>query len=127
MSEKTLSERIEEDGITVNAEMIDQTPHGHYAYRVTLTRPDGRVMQLHDYSGPWEPTALDALGVLLSVASRVEGAESYEDWASEFELDPEKWQDRKTYELQCAETDKLRAFLDADTLRAYLYETEMDD
>lgn len=126
MTEKLLSERIEEDGITAEAVMIGSAPYDGYEFDVTLRRPDGREVKMHDYSGPDEPTALDALGIMLSVALRVNNADDYEEWASEFEMDPEKWQDPETYELQVAETRKLRDFL-GESFDAYLYETKKDD
>ena len=127
MTEKTLSWRIQEDGISATAKMIAPAGEGRYEWDVTLYRPDGRSMRLHDYSGPDEPGALDVLGALLSVASRVKGTDSYEEWASEFAADPKDWQDRETYALQRAETGKLRDFLGAESLEAYLHDTEMDD
>ena len=127
MTEKTLSWRIQEDGISATAEKTGPADDDWYEWDVALYRPDGRSMRLHDYSGPDEPTALDALDALLSVASRVKGTDSYEEWASEFADDPKDWQDRETYALQRAETDKLRDFLGAESLEAYLHDTEMDD
>lgn len=126
MSEKLLSERIEEDGITCVADMIGSAPYGGYEYDVTLHRPDGRTLHMHDYSGPEDPTALDAVGVMLSVASRVAGTDSYEEWAGEFASDPKDWQSREVYDLQVSETRKLRDFLGAD-FDAYVFETERDD
>lgn len=121
-----LSERIRRDGITVEFEMIGPADHGRYEWEVALVRRDGRRMELHDYNAPGEPTPLDVLGILLSVASRTEGNFTYEEWASEFDSDPENWQSREAYELQCAETDKLRRFLGSD-FDSYLWETDKDD
>lgn len=119
-----LSERIARDGITVESDMIRSGDYGHYEWDVRLHRPDGRSMHLHDYSSADEPTALDVMDILLSVASRVEGTGSYEEWASEFESDPEKWQDEETYDLQRAEVEKLRRFLGSGSLNLYLYSTD---
>lgn len=127
-----LTERIEADGMELDAEMTGEKTGAegwrHRDYDATLTM-GGRSMRVEGgyqagMACGW-PTTADVLSLLCSVATRVETTDGYEEWAREFETDPEKWQPVSEYEDSKRTTQALRTLL-GDKYDAYLYETDDD-
>lgn len=130
----TLSERIERDGITAEASFGLKTdenfPESDH-WEVTLTWGK-RQIKVDFYTGYGlrerltnGPEAADVLDCMISDAVGFENAQSFEEWADEYEYDTDSRKAEKTYETVRRETEKLRAFL-GEAYEAYLWETERD-
>lgn len=133
MSTRKLSERIQQDGITLEVDLVDEIRSGdwhHRHYEATLHRGEKSMTVEGGYQAGMRcgwPTAVDVLAVLLSVAVRVDDSADYLEWARESTDDPEEFQPRSVYEASKKATRALRDLIGADQWEAYLYETEHDD
>lgn len=127
---KTLRERIEEDGITLNASHIGDSkdlPDGD-VWRVTLGF-EGRTMSLPYHMGSGykgaAPAAEQVLEALLLGASGVESTDGFEEWAGDygFDLDADRWRAERIYHDAVAQTLRLEQLL-GDRYEDYLRRTE---
>lgn len=134
---QTIHDFIRKHGITAEFERVpertgDETwgNQPHFAYDVTLRRPGGRKLKTPFQTGTgiaW-PELADVLNCLASDASGIRNADGFEDWASEYGMPIEDWDDvrkaKKGYTATQKQTDKLARFLDADELDELLHNTE---
>ena len=127
--EVTLKARIARDNVRAEATMTDKPEWSDwedaYWYSVTLRRKRRQMTTPFGTGYGWdrEPDAEDVLESLLSDASGIENARSFEDWADEYGYDTDSRKALATYELTRDQTAKLRRFL-GDDYQSYLWETE---
>jgi hypothetical protein len=129
----SLPDRIEQDGITAEAEYAsvpaarrdDDWAQSARWYSVTLYHR-GRQMTVPFGMGSGlreGPTAADVLNCLLSDASTYDNAIGFEDWADGLGFDADSRRAERDYREVEAQVSELRAFL-GDKYDDYLYETE---
>jgi len=97
-------------------EKQDDWQRRSFGYSCTLAYKR-RKMKLDFFMGqanPSPPTSYDVLECLLSDASSIENARSFEEWASELGMDPDSRKVEKTYRASVRQTEKLRALLGDD-------------
>ena len=126
--QKTLPERIAEDGITARASRRDGAP----SYTTDMDDMDwwnvrlrlgGKIMTVpfgmgYGHEGK-EPEAVDVLSCLISDFTE----DTFEQWCSDFGLDTDSRKAYRTYNQIIRQTERLREFL-GDKFEEYVYETE---
>lgn len=128
----TLDERMTADGVKVTNGQRTEQPRDrfdadwwkitiHNKYNRSLTIPFG-MGRGHDGR---MPTAHEILECLLSDASGIENASTFEEWADEYGEDPDSRKAFRTWEAASNQTKRLRTFL-GDDYDAYLWETDND-
>lgn len=132
MSEKFLSERIAEDGVTAEVHMTDGVSEDGYRYYWEYTlRYDGReYVSPNHYGSAEEPDVFDIMDTLTMNCSIVDQVSSREEWAGEFDADwmPEKgthteedWDKWNTINSQ------LRWLFGPEKYNEYLYNTDRSE
>lgn len=76
------------------------------------------------WSEPEPPNAAEVLDCLASDASGIVCCSSFEEWASEYGMDPDSRSAETTYRATLANTDKLRKFLGSEDFRVLLEDIE---
>lgn len=126
----TLAERIASDSITITSTPGERPADGFDKanwYRVTLTRHGASLAVPFGmgYGHTAEPTAAQVLDCLLSDASGIDNAASFEEWADDYGENPDSRKTERLYRAATEQTDKVRAWL-GDAYEAYVWETDRD-
>jgi hypothetical protein len=127
---KTLTERIEEDSITIRAEYqgedtLEGDTHYMHHWIVTLTRGK-QEMSLDFWMGRLltdTPTVEDVLESILLEANSVENAQDFRDWAEDFGYNADSIKALESFKSSQRQTRQLKRLL-GDKYDAYMYETE---
>ena len=127
--DKKLSERIAEDGITIEASMAGMSEDmKRRTWNVTLRR-EGGVFRL-PVEQRERPTAHDVLDLVCGVCNIIDQVDSRDEWAREYDMagDPEhKTHTEKDFRTWTDINMRLLAFLGEDRHQAYLYNTDRSD
>ena len=119
----TLSKILAADGVTL-------TVTGDWRHFRGTLHCEGRTLT-HNWSQHADnrnvPSAMSVLGPALRNAQTAEAADSYEDWASDFEPDPRRWMPRDVYEDWLVVAGNLRALLGDERYEGYAREIDRND
>lgn len=126
----TLDQRIRDARISITVGPAKRTRDDdgweHDAYRVQLTRK-GQTIRVPFRKGTGHngnpPQVEEVLEALVSDASGVENALSFEEWADEYGYDTDSRKAETTYRAVVRQTEKLRLLL-GDEYEAFLWETD---
>ena len=116
----TIRALVERWGIKIESSMVGENPNAPdwrdaNHYRVTLrTRTPKRQLSIYfsqGYGIHEDPTASGVLSCLVSDASGIDNALSFEEWAREYGYDTDSRKAERTYKACEEQARKLRAFL----------------
>lgn len=117
---KSLSEALTEDGVTLT--YTSETRGQERVFHGVL-RCEGRSMEhtwsQHVDNRDLEPSAASVLGPAIRFAQTAEAADSYEDWAGDFSLDPEEWMPHEDYREWLSIARRLRGLLGDERYEGY--------
>jgi hypothetical protein len=120
-----LSLLLRADGVTLSSHLVamgtDNEGWVHREYRVTLAY-DGRTLTRTVKHGGEEgdaPELVDTVGMLVSDSWLAFISDDYEDWASNYSSDPEKWMPEETYSDNLKVAEDLRTLLGAARFERY--------
>lgn len=124
-----LSDKLKDFGIIATArpgcdsERPPQMNDKMATWTVTLTYTHGKrrsmVTPFYTGSAITRVNVADVLSSLLTETVSFDNAKDYNDWCSEFGMDPDKGSNRKTWDMVCHQAAKVKEFLgsDYDTLK----------
>lgn len=117
---RTLSQALADDGVTLTC--AHDVVGGFRAFHGTVHLED-RTMDLNwtqDVDNPdTEPSVVSVLAPVIRNAQTAEAADTYEDWAGDFSLDPEQWMPRQVYTAQLGIAKNLRSLLGDERYEGY--------
>lgn len=131
----SVADRVEEWGIfRADATLLytgenasKEYPEGSHAWRVTLAMGEKRMDVEYHMGALYKdqtPEVEDVLDSLRSESTGVSDGETFEDWASEYEADPDSRKAEALFNEMREQAERLREFLGEDSFKELLYETE---